>query len=55
MHECKVKEGAASGKMQTEEETATAREPILEEGSGREQVRKDMLVFSFLPSRVCLR
>lgn len=27
------------GKMQTEEETATAEEPILEEGSGREQVR----------------
>lgn len=28
--------------MQTEEETATAEEPILEEGSGREQVRKDI-------------
>lgn len=29
----------AGKKMQTEEETAAAEEPILEEGSGREQVR----------------
>lgn len=28
--------------MQTEEETAAAQEPILEEGSGREQVKKDI-------------
>lgn len=34
------KEGAARRKMQTGEETATAEEPILEEGSGREQVRE---------------
>lgn len=34
--------------MQTEEETATAEEPILEEGSGREQVEKD--IFSFFSS-----
>lgn len=33
-----------AGKMQTEEETATAEEPILEEGSGREQVRKDIFI-----------
>lgn len=44
------KEGVARGKMQTEEETATAEEPILEEGSGREQVRKDI----FLRLNVCL-
>lgn len=31
--------------MQTEEETAAAEEPILEEGSGREQVRKDIRCF----------
>lgn len=30
--------------MQTEEETAAAEEPILEEGSGREQVRKDIFI-----------
>ena len=34
-----------AGKMQTEEETATAEEPILEEGSGREQVRRTSLLF----------
>ncbi len=34
--------------MQTEEETAAAEEPILEEGSGREQVRKD--IFFILPA-----
>lgn len=33
------REGVAGKKMQTEEETAAAEEPILEEGSGREQVR----------------
>lgn len=37
--------------MQTEEETATAEEPILEDGSGREQVRKDIFC---LPLRVPL-
>lgn len=31
----------------TEEETATAEEPILEEGSGREQVRKEMCLITF--------
>lgn len=36
--------------MQTEEETAAAEEPILEEGSGREQVRKDILSVSSLLS-----
>lgn len=30
------------GKMQTEEETAAAEEPILDAGSGREQVGKDI-------------
>lgn len=39
----------ASGKMQTEEETAAAEEPILEEGSGREQVRKDIFWISSVP------
>lgn len=37
----------AGKKMQTEEETAAAEEPILEEGSGREQVRT-FSVFSCL-------
>lgn len=34
------------GKMQTEEETAAAEEPILDQGSGREQVRKDIFFLS---------
>lgn len=35
----------AGKKMQTEEETAAAEEPILEEGSGREQVRTFSVFF----------
>lgn len=42
------------GKMQTEEETAAAEEPILDEGSGREQVRKDIFFLCSLRVRLCL-
>lgn len=39
--------------MQTEEETAAAEEPILEEGSDREQVNG--MTFDLRPPRACAR